>query len=82
MNYHRYMATMKAWLGLGEGQQTAGDRGITTVVVVAVLALTYGLLDRPWWQELLISMAGAVVAGGVIGLWQSRNGHAVSGEQP
>ena len=67
---------MRRYLGLGDEQeqvdQTPLERAIPLLVVSVILLVTYNVLERPWWQEMLIATAGIFVAGMVVGLWQRK----------
>ena len=54
------METVRRYLGLGGELDSAGGNTIPVLVVALILLATYNVLDRPWWQEMLVATAGTV----------------------
>lgn len=67
---------MRRYLGLGKHQgqldYSPVGRVVPLLVPAVILLVTYGVLERPWWQEMLVATAGVAVAGIVIGLWPEK----------
>ena len=74
--------TMRRYLGLSNDQDQLDDspagRVVPLLVPALILLVTYELLERPWWQEMLIATAGIFVAGVVIGFWPEKADPSVS----
>lgn len=68
---------MRRYLGLGKDQEQLDyspvGRVVPLLVPAVILLVTYEVLERPWWQELLVGTAGIFVAGIVVGLWPTRS---------
>ena len=71
---------MRRYLGLGKDQEQLDyspvGRVVPLLVPAVILLVTYEVLERPWWQELLVATAGIFVAGIVVGLWPTKAGRA------
>lgn len=67
---------MRRYLGLSNDQDrldhSPAGRVMPLLIPAVILLVTYELLERPWWQELLVAMAGIFVAGIVVGLWPEK----------
>lgn len=62
---------MRRYLGLSDDlvDHSPAGRTIPLIVPLMILLVTYNVLNRPWWQEMVTATAGIFVAGIVTGMW-------------